>query len=234
MKFGGFQLINNGIRHIHALCDDIVEELKPVFAENNPERGRIQDAWRFSENVRQLATAPKIMETLENLYGRKPFAFQTLNFQFGTQQMAHSDTIHFNSLPEGYMCGIWTALEDITDDAGPLEYWTGSEKLPIYDYQDLGIETSNNPDKDYAIYEQKIQKVLQDANLKPVRVLARKGDSFIWDANLIHGGSKVDNVGKTRWSQVTHYYFEDCKYLIPRLSTATETHWKNPPRIPEW
>ena len=29
------------------------------------------------------------------------------------QQAAHSDALHFSSEPEGFMCGVWVALEDI-------------------------------------------------------------------------------------------------------------------------
>jgi hypothetical protein len=35
---------------------------------------------------------------------------------------------------------------------------------------------------------------------------------------LLHGGSKQNNPNLTRWSQVTHYYFENCDYISPVLS----------------
>src|SRR5438034_1292433 len=47
---------------------------------------RVQDAWRISEQVRQVARSPKVLELLEDLYGRRPLPFQTLNFHVGTQQ----------------------------------------------------------------------------------------------------------------------------------------------------
>jgi hypothetical protein len=48
--------------------------------------------------------------------------------------------------------------------------------------------------------------------------LAKKGDLLIWSSNIIHGGSPVTKDGVTRWSQVTHYFFEDCYYYTPMLS----------------
>jgi hypothetical protein len=48
--------------------------------------------------------------------------------------------------------------------------------------------------------------------------LARKGQALIWCANLLHGGSAQADPCKTRWSQVTHYYFEDCVYYTPAYS----------------
>ena len=53
---------------------------------------------------------------LFSLYGREPFPFQTLNFPYGSRQHYHSDAVHFNSLPKGFMCGVWVALEDIHED----------------------------------------------------------------------------------------------------------------------
>jgi hypothetical protein len=48
--------------------------------------------------------------------------------------------------------------------------------------------------------------------------LARKGQALIWCANLLHGGSPQTDTRLTRWSQVTHYYFDDCIYYTPALS----------------
>jgi len=92
---------------------------------------RIGDAWRFDRDVRALATNPQVLALLSAIYGRKAWPFQTLNFPVGTQQHYHSDSIHFSSIPERFMCGIWVALEDINPDAGPLEYYPGSHTWPI-------------------------------------------------------------------------------------------------------
>jgi hypothetical protein len=48
--------------------------------------------------------------------------------------------------------------------------------------------------------------------------LARKGQALIWAANLLHGGSPQADPTKTRWSQVSHYYFEDCIRYTPAFS----------------
>lgn len=81
--------------------------------------GRIQDAWKISNAVKEIALAPTVLAILEQLYGRRPLPFQTLNFAKGTEQQAHSDTIHFNSIPPSYMCGVWVGLEDMDMDVGP-------------------------------------------------------------------------------------------------------------------
>ena len=99
---------------------------------------RVQDAWQQVEAVKQLALQPLVLEILECVYGRQPFAFQTLNFPVGTQQHLHSDAVHFHSEPAGFMCGVWVALEDIHDAAGPLEYVPGSQRLPYLQAHDVG------------------------------------------------------------------------------------------------
>jgi hypothetical protein len=47
---------------------------------------------------------------------------------------------------------------------------------------------------------------------------ARKGQALIWCANLLHGGSPQTDPTRTRWSQVTHYFFDDCVYYTPAFS----------------
>ena len=83
---------------------------------------RVQDAWKFDSDVLAIAANAQILDLLGKLYGRPAFPFQTLNFPVGTQQDAHSDSVHFSSLPERFMCGVWLAMEDISPDAGPLFY----------------------------------------------------------------------------------------------------------------
>lgn len=41
---------------------------------------------------------------------------------------------------------------------------------------------------------------------------------MIWSANLFHGGKRQADGRRTRWSQVTHYFFENCNYYTPLQS----------------
>jgi hypothetical protein len=113
------------------------------------------------------------------------------------------------------MCGVWLALEDITESQGPLEYYPGSHKLPIYSNEHLGIDPLTTEKLDQKNYESLWTNLVSATNLQSESFLAEKGDLLIWAANLLHGGRKhLDNT-KTRFSQVTHYYFEDCSYYVP-------------------
>ena len=180
---------------------------------------RVQDAWVYNEDIRAIASNQAILDLLGKLYGRKAFPFQTLNFPVGTQQHLHSDSIHFSSIPERFMCGVWLALEDIGADAGPLTYLPGSHKWPILSNIMIGRRGSDAPrEHAQAPFETAWRALIDHSGIQPDVFLARKGQALIWAANLLHGGSPQTDPTRTRWSQVTHYYFEDCIYYTPSFS----------------
>jgi hypothetical protein len=183
---------------------------------------RVQDAWNKVPEVKRIATHPGILRLLTELYGRQAFPFQTLNFPVGTQQHFHSDSVHFSSCPERFMAGVWVALEDIDSDNGPLIYYPGSHALPIYTNEHIGVNPdtqSADPYSHYGLYLSAWEALVDALDLKPVEFHAKKGQALIWAANLLHGGAAQKDVKRTRYSQVTHYYFEDCCYYTP-LSSA--------------
>ena len=223
----GYVIIDDlGIENITEIIDSIVKDLTHIYGEKGKIKSawiyhdRIQDAWTFNQDVKKIASAPQIINLLKILYQREPIPFQTLNFRFGTEQSTHSDSIHFSSVPARFMCGVWVALEDIDANNGPLHYYPGSHKLPIFELNDLGITGSyqNKPYDIYPVYEEFLQSLIEDNGLKKVELYVKKGQALIWAANLLHGGSKVLDKNRTRYSQVTHYYFSDCMYYIPLLS----------------
>lgn len=180
---------------------------------------RVQDAWVHNEDVREIAANRDILHLLHKLYGRRPFPFQTLNFPVGTEQHLHSDSIHFSSIPERFMCGVWLAMEDIRAEAGPLTYLPGSHNWPILSNAMIGRRGSSSP-RDYAQvpFEDAWDQLIEASAAEQEVFLARKGQALIWAANLLHGGSLQLDPKLTRWSQVTHYYFEDCIYYTPAFS----------------
>lgn len=189
---------------------------------------RIQDAWRMIPEVRQLALDARILSALKQLYGRQAFAFQTLNFPIGTEQKIHSDTIHFNSKPAGFMAGAWVALEDVDENNGALLYYPGSHLLPEVTMQDIGLEASASQ---YPQYENYMQQLVQEKQLSPARGILKKGQVLLWHANLLHGGGSHPDKNRTRHSQVTHYFFAGCQYYTPMLSTPQHMHLRKPYQI---
>ncbi len=222
-------LVIDDLGYSDALLDGVVADLDGLYeGDERYEDGvfyathRIGEAWRISENANALALNPNVHAIVEELYGRKPLPFQTLNFRMGTEQPVHSDTIHFNSMPAGFMCGAWVALEDIDMDNGPVIYYPGSHKLPEITLKDVG------PDADEMAYSDYLAAMIERLDLKPAYATIRKGQTFLWASNLLHGGSPQRDKTRTRYSQVTHFFFEDCKYWSPLLSTDDEVHWRHP------
>ena len=191
----------------------------PESIKNGGSVQRIQDGWVYDEDIRAIATNPAILDLLSKLYGRRAFPFQTLNFPVGTQQHLHSDSVHFSCIPERFMCGVWLALEDVRADAGPLTYLPGSHKWPILSNAMIGRRGFDSPrDRAQEPFERAWDALVASSDTAQETFLARKGQALIWAANLLHGGSVQHDPKLTRWSQVTHYYFEDCIYYTPAFS----------------
>ena len=215
----------------HELCDRVRNQLAQMFDEDDEvvRHRRVQDAWkREADAVLAVATLEPVRTMLSLLYGRRPIPFQTLGFKWGTQQGGHSDSIHFSSLPARYMCGVWVALEDTGPENGPLFYYPGSHRLPEFTAFDLG-QRFDGPGDDFPAFFQRLdifQRELEDLQralmremeIEPIEFHAKKGDALVWSSNVVHGGKPVIANDSTRWSQVTHYYFDDCVYYAPLWS----------------
>ncbi|HVW01139.1 MAG TPA: phytanoyl-CoA dioxygenase family protein [Planctomycetaceae bacterium] len=254
----GYLVINPGLSEdcLTGILRDLDDKFTTTEKLNVSYRNerRIQDAWRISEHVKAAALAPRMLGALQELYGRKPLPFQTLNFPKGTEQAVHSDTIHFNSKPAGFMCGVWLALEDIDLENGPLVYYPGSHKLTeitIDDIDRAGRLTQPfmermreswsrvlrrqpppppNVERDYPRYEKFIADLIAASGMEPHYATIRRGEALIWASNLLHGGAPQKDKSRSRHSQVTHVFFEGCQYYTPLLTQGKNVHWRNP----EW
>ena len=205
------------LNHADGLINDLRQQLEQPLkdwrrgVEGPP---RLQDGWKTLPAVREFALHATVLEVLRVLYGREPFAFQTLNFAVGSQQHFHSDAVHFHSYPHGFMCGVWLALEDVRPGSGPLIYFPGSHRLAYRSAATLGlspeqVQAEPHPQR---FFEPSWRRDVKRTALKQKRFLPRKGQALIWHANLLHGGMAVKNRTTTRWSQVTHFFFADCLY----------------------
>lgn len=235
-----------------AVLDGVVADMEGKYREGEAARlgvsyadaNRVQDAWKISANVKAVALAPRVLSLLEGLYGRKPLPFQTLNFPKGTEQRPHADAFHFNSMPPSFMCGVWVALEDTDMENGPLLYYPGSHKLPEVSASDLGGSQSFMPALSsllrrlahrpprkidlYPAYERHVSELLSRSGLEPRYATIKKGQALVWASNLLHGGAPRADKTRSRNSQVTHYFFEGCRYYTPVLSRGSRIFWRDP------
>ncbi|MEP9366203.1 phytanoyl-CoA dioxygenase family protein [Xanthobacter sp. VNH20] len=178
---------------------------------------RLQDAWKSDPRVREIAANPDVLDMISAIYGREAFAFQTLNFAVGTQQEAHSDHAHFNSIPDRFMCGVWLAFEDVDSENGPLFYYPGSHRWPSYQNEHLGVSYKqiDGHFREYRKYVRLWNELAAQEGIQREIFRARKGQALLWSANILHGGSAQVDPSRTRWSQVTHYFFKGCSYTTP-------------------
>ena len=212
----GVAVIDPHIPDFDAVAAEVIRETTKLL----PGRGRLQDAWRKIDAVRAVATNAHVLKLLRFAYGRKALPFQTLNFSVGTQQKTHSDTVHFDCFPRHFMCGVWLAYEDTDPGNGALHYVPGSHRLPILALEDFGIGRSRylRGNGAYERYEQALTAYLASMDLRTESMPIRKGQAVVWTANVLHGGGPILEQGRTRFSQVTHYYFERCLYTQPLWS----------------
>jgi ectoine hydroxylase-related dioxygenase (phytanoyl-CoA dioxygenase family) len=200
-------LSHKEVNEINNSIDNLLENGTLEYKYGN----KIMFAFRHAQEIEKIGKNKKLQEILDVLLGRKAILFQSINFTAGSEQASHSDSIHMTTYPLGGLLGVWFALEDITENNGPLHYYPGSHKLPYYlnkDYDNEGTRWFIG-DKDYQAYENMIDKKIVDQKLKKKRFLAKKGDVLIWHANLIHGGDAHIDKNKTRKSMVFHYFGKD-------------------------
>ena len=186
---------------------------------------RIFEGWKQSELLKNISLNEKVLNFLKLMYQRTPMPFQTITFNYGSNQPLHSDLLHFSSMPQRWMSACWLALEDMDENNGTLTYVPGSHKLPIFEFYDLNIKSPKFGEQfeAYAEYEEFLRQLVETKNLKTETLKCNRGQALIWSANLLHGGAEIKDVDRTRYSHVTHYYFEGCdKYYSPLFSEA----WK--------
>lgn len=172
---------------------------------------KIMYSFHLSKLIHDAGIHPELMNTLSLLMGKKVALFSSINFIKGSEQRTHSDSIHMSTFPVGNLIAVWIALEDISEDQGPLHFYPGSHKLPYLmnsDFDNIGSTFFLGP-KTNADYEDRIEELINKEQLQKKSFLAKKGDILIWHANLLHGGNGMNNKTLTRKSMVFHYYTTD-------------------------
>jgi hypothetical protein len=195
-------------------CDKISEEIDALLRKgklsfNNS--NKLMFAGRKSGFIKSITRHALLKSVLEFLLDKEVVPFQTINFLKGSEQRAHSDSVHMTTYPLGYLIAAWVALEDMTAENGPLFYYPGSHKLPYLLNEDFnrGETALTLGKKNYDDYEDLVESLLQQNPFEKKVFYAKKGDVLIWHANLVHGGSPILNPGLTRKSMVIHYYATD-------------------------
>lgn len=207
--------IKNCLSDFNKIINSSQYKKNPTYFHYN-KHPRIIEGWKQSKHIKNIVFNKKILKILNFFYKKKPVGISTINFTSGTEQPLHSDYIHFATVPKLYLAGVWFAFEKVDKNNGPLVIVPKSHKLPIIDFMSLNLKipkTTSELKKNYTIYENYLKKIMKEKKLKKKLVFLEKGDAIIWAANLLHGGTKINDKKKTRLSQVVHYHFEGLKKI---------------------
>ena len=178
--------------------------------------------------IRALQRDPRVLAWTDLFFGRKTVPFQTIMGHAGSQQAAHSDSIHMTTYPLGFLVASWTAFEDIQPDSGPLDYYPGSHRLPYLLSAEAGIAPMEFKQKGYSVYHERYEPALkalcEAAGFKPKLFMAGKGDVLFWHANLVHGGSPRLSPDVSRKALVCHYFAERVLTYHDLAGNTTRLH----------
>ncbi|MFO1316091.1 MAG: phytanoyl-CoA dioxygenase family protein [Burkholderiales bacterium] len=182
---------------IKAIRDATDEELRHPHA-------RIMDFHNQSVAAKRIILHPDIVAFLGHVFRDRVVAMQTLTFWRGSEQWTHQDFAYVVSRIPSHLAATWVALEDVHPDAGPLEYFPGSHRLPVFDFGNGMFLTpeSTMTDIDFRDF---LEGEAAKAGLALQCFAPRKGDVLFWHAALAHRGGTVKDSGLTRLSLVTHY-----------------------------
>ena len=180
-----------------------VRRFAPRAARYREQPHQVLDLHGYSAAARDVVFAPAVQRFLELLFERPPLAFQSLLFTYGTEQELHQDTAYVVLRSPMEFVGCWIALEDVQPGSGELQYYEGSHRIPEHLW--LGRARAKPYDlEDERDFLRWVAEEPARRGLPLVRFAPRKGDVFLWHADLVHGGAPVERRGTTRRSLVTH------------------------------
>jgi ectoine hydroxylase-related dioxygenase (phytanoyl-CoA dioxygenase family) len=188
-------------------------------------RMKINDLYLDMEVVRGLALSERLNPVLISLLGHTPVLCNSLYLEKGSAQPPHVDALYMTPRSDDQLIASWVALEDSHPDAGQLEYFPGSHRIPqmIFSNGTRHFKPQEMPTWDAYMAEQ-----VEKAGLKKELFSAKKGDVLIWHSSLFHGGGKINNPDLTRKSLVFHYYSKgDCDAMGCATLPMHGAHWMN-------
>ena len=187
--------------------DSITRAVTPVPKDASTDMVRIVDMYAVSATARSVLFASEIVDYLRLVFDDDPLLFQSLSFEKGSQQGIHQDTAYVVVDRPMELVAAWIALEDVQPGSGELAYIPGSHRLPEYCFS--GEFKHWSPDRDgdeqHHAWSRHLHDRSRELGLEHQTFLPKRGDVFIWSADLAHGGSSITRPGSTRRSIVGHY-----------------------------
>jgi len=223
----GYMVIQEFLNHQQV--DEINREIENIikYTSIRPSYGRYMQLVKHSTTIQHIAKSENLLQLCEILLGGSVHFFQSINFLKGSEQQTHSDSFHMTTYPQGGLLGIWIALEDVGTEQGALHYYPGSHTLPYLMNDSFGNEGNwwMLGKHNYPPYANMVQQQIKEHGLEKKIFYPKKGDLFIWHANLLHGGEKQTDPNLTRKSLVLHYLKKDsiCYHEISQRPALIES-----------
>ena len=177
--------------------------LRYVDREARNFRYKLNHLYLYDPRVFDLLYSEKFYGILAELLQDKPVVFNGLNMEHGTEQRMHIDTFYMPPRSFSKMVATWIALEDIDPDSGPLNYVPKSHHIPAYHFSHGEIWAKHDEMPAFDAY---YEKELAERGLVTRKFCPKKGDVFIWHAQLYHGGGAINNRSLSRRSMVNHFW----------------------------
>jgi phytanoyl-CoA hydroxylase len=220
-------------RSMDVVADDLETGERSVLSLLPPDavkRGRmkINDLYLQHPEIRALALDNRLAAILGNLLEHTPALCNSLYFEKGSAQGLHMDSFYMTPRTPLHLIAVWVALEDAHEDAGPLEYFPGSHLIEPMKFSTGSYHANEDEMPAWRTY---VDAEITSTDLKKRSFAAKKGDVFIWHANLIHGGGAIKDHTLTRKSCVFHYFSEqDARHAGYVMEPQAGAFWMNRPR----
>jgi hypothetical protein len=220
----GYVIIPRAIED--SLCNEYLAELDHIWAKDDERfkvfhagkyipmkanlryESKLLDAYVYSNTARQLLLHHSITRFLNLAFGkRSPLLMQSLGFEKGLEGGLHQDTGYVVVHPPLELAACWIALEDIQPGSGELQYYEGSHRIKdfIFSNQFKYYNPVRDGQEQGAKWLSYVEEESKRLGLQLKTFLPKKGDVLIWSADLVHGGSPVQNKEVTRRSLVGHF-----------------------------
>lgn len=181
---------------------------RPLVAGDETRLTRAVDSHVHFASAQLALAAPKITSFLSAIFDADPLYFASLVFEVGSEQGLHQDTAFVVVDSPLEMVGVWMALEDVAPGSGELRYVPGSHRLPTHYFDESTERRYFDPTVDSRAvhdgYYTECEHRCDQAGLITERFLPQAGDVLIWAAELVHGGSPINDRSMTRRSMVVH------------------------------
>lgn len=215
---------------------------EPIFAAHRdaaghyPRIGNLHAA--IPELLRLFTRNPIWLQVQDALFGAPTALYTSLFYEVGSQQPLHRDTPLFTTRPEYLYFGSTVYLEDAGDENGCLEVMEGGHTLAELDREAIALHRYGSLDKipqlDNDIWNDYQNAVIAQGHALglPVKALhVEAGDSLIWHPQLPHGGTKINDRTRTRFSLVMHNtpmgmpVYHQQAFFNPNKAFPATPHW---------